>query len=132
MKKYFNLISTVSILLLTLMLSGCSAYVSRYKLVASVRTNTSKEASLSFYSMEGSIVFKLKEKNDTGTMKYSMKLESGSINVYYDNGDGKTPLSIVNSGDELTSQIEVKRGTIYIIIEAKEKCTNGSFKFNLE
>jgi hypothetical protein len=38
----------------------------------------------------------------------------------------------VNSGDELTSQIEVKRGTIYIIIEAKEKCTNGSFKFNLE
>lgn len=132
MKKYFKLISTVSVLLLTLMLSGCSAYVSRYKLVASVRTNTSKEASLSFYSMEGSIVFKLKQKSDSGIMKYSMDLEGGSINVYYDNGNGKTPLSIVNGGNRSFSQIEVKKGTIYIIIETKEKCTNGNFKFNLE
>ena len=125
----------VGILLLTFALlltsSGCGRYVSSYKAVAFVRSNDRDSASMSFYSFEGRMVFKLRSEGE-GHLKYSAQLESGSVTVYYDAYGTKEELFSIEGGEEISSEGGyLEKGTVYLIIETDGECSNGSFSVEI-
>ena len=134
MKKHFSEILIAAIMVLVLLiLSGCNSYRSHYNAVAFVHSNTSKSASMSFSSFEGTMVFQLKCENADQKISYSAKLDKGSAKVFYDCNGTKTELLSVSSGIDI-SDIggELQKGTVYIIVETSEKCQNGRFSFDIE
>ena len=60
MKKLFKLFLSLIVCALTITLSSCSNYVSSYKAIGLVRMNTLSKVETSFYSLEGTLVFKVK------------------------------------------------------------------------
>lgn len=134
MKKHlFTALLAMTMAWLLLMLSGCNSYRSHYKAVAFLHTNTSENASMSFSSFEGTMVFQLKCKNADEKISYSAKLDEGSANAFYDCSGTKTELFSVSPGNDI-SDIggELQKGTVYIIVEASEKCQDGRFSFDLK
>ena len=129
MKRSFLLIVPWIILLL---LTGCEKYNSSYKAIGFVHSNRSDSAEMSFYSFEGTMVFKLKSSGE-GDLKYTAKLESGTAAVYYDYGGTKSELFTIRSGEELDSHGGyMEAGTVYIIVETNGACMNGASSFNAE
>ncbi len=132
-KTLFTLFITVVMALSLLTLSGCGKYTSHYKAVAFVHTNTTKKASMSFSSFEGTMVFKLKCESDDKKINYSAKLENGSATVFYDCNGTKTELFSINSGNDITEIGGVlQKGTVYIIIETSEVAEDGCFNFEVK
>lgn len=134
MKKqlFFALIITI-VMLLLLPLSSCNKYTSNYNAVAFVHTNTKKNASMSFSSFEGTMVFKLKCESDDEKIKYSAKLENGSAKVFYDCNGTKIELFSVNSGDDISDIGGIlQKGTVFIIVEMSGIVKDGSFNFKIE
>ena len=130
MKKVLFTVFVIPALLLTC-LSSCVRYSSHYMAVGFVHSNTPDSAAMSFSSFEGTMVFKLKCEGRQGDcITYGAVLESGSAKIYYDCGDGKTELFEISSGCDLNDRSgELKKGTVYIIVETDEKCTEGIFSF---
>ena len=129
MKKLF---SAVLIICLLVSLAGCSASRSHYKAVGFVHSNTPASAFMNFYEFEGVNVFTLKSKSAGKQLKYSAKLETGSITVYYDCDGTKTELFTVGAGGQIDSSLELpSTGKIYIIVETDGKCKNGDFRFDI-
>ena len=60
MKKLFKLFLSLIVCALTVTLSSCSKYISSYKAIGLVRMNTLSKVETSFYSLEGTLVFKVK------------------------------------------------------------------------
>ena len=119
-------------LILLLLLTGCEKYSSSYKAVGFVHSNRSASAEMSFYSFDGTMVFKLKSSGE-GELKYTAKLESGTAAVYYDYYGTKSELFTIRSGEELDSHGGyIEAGTVYIIVETNGECLNGSFSINTE
>lgn len=132
-KQLFTTFIVTIVLSLLLTLSGCNRYRSRYNAVGFVHTNTAKNASMSFSSFEGTMVFQLKCDSENKSVGYSAKLDSGSVKVFYDCDGTKTELFSVGSGDDVDSVGgALKQGTVYIIVETSEKCKSGSFNFYLK
>ena len=129
MKKVLAIILS---LLLIFTLAGCGKYTSSYSALALVHSNDSDSALLNFYTLNGRMVFKL-NCPDEGTLKYKAKLESGSVNVYYDITGTKEELFTLSDGEEVESQLEdIGSGKLYIIVETDGKATNGDFHFSVE
>ena len=129
MKKAICALAALLAVLLTF--SGCGSYASHYKAVGFVHSNESGSAFMSFYEFEGTMVFKLKNK-DGGALEYSAKLDSGKAEISYDCGSGKTALNSVKTGNEFTDTTDpLPAGTVYIIIETDGKCGNGNFSFEI-
>ena len=130
MKKLFSILLVFCLLA---GFAGCSAYRSHYKAVGFVHSNTPGSAFMSFYEFEGTNVFTLKCKNAGGKLKYSAKLETGAIKVYYDTDGSKKELFSVGAGDEISSSLDLaSAGKTYIIVETDGKCMNGDFQFDTE
>ena len=123
----------LAMLFVTFSLVGCNRYSSHYYTIAHGTSNDSDSASVFFGEFEGTEVFKLKiERGKTAKIQYSGKLETGSATVYYDCGEAKTELFSIHSGDEINAYSnKLAAGTVYIIIETNEKCTGGSFDFQI-
>ncbi len=129
MKRTLLLAMPVLILVL---LTGCGKYISSYKAVGFVHSNTTSSASMSFYSFDGSMVFKLKSTGE-GDLKYTAELETGTATVYYDYNGSKSELFTINAGEEINSHGGyVESGTVYVIVETDGACLNGSFLFDVE
>lgn len=132
-KQLFTVVIATVMALLLLPLSGCSRYTSSYKAVAFVHTNTTKNASMSFSSFEGSMVFQLKCESADEKINYSAKLEVGSAKVFYDCNGEKTELFSVNSGDDISEIGGVlQKGTVWIIVEMSEAGKDGRFSFDIK
>ena len=133
MKKR-SIVLAVFVLLSLFCLAGCVKYSSSYSAVASVRTNTSNTAALSFYQFKGRMVFKLKcRDSNIGQLSYSAKLDSGNLTVYVDHDGTKRELVSLKSGDNISSSVsEISKGNVYIIIETDGRCEEGSFRFDLK
>lgn len=117
---------------LLLSLAGCSKYRSKYRAVGFVHSNVSDSAFMNFFEFDGRNVFTLKSKNAGEKLKYSAKLETGAIKVYYDTDSGKKELFSVGAGDEISSSIDLpSTGKIYIIVETDGKCENGDLHFEI-
>ncbi len=136
MKKVTRVIIAMVMLVLCFTMSACeSKYVSHYSATMMVRTNTSKNASVSFGSFNGTYVIKLKN-NDAAEVfiTYKATLEEGNTKVYYDFNDEKQNLFEIGTDGVIEGKTETFTGnkTIYIIIESDGKCNAGSFSFALE
>ena len=114
-------------------LTGCGKYASHYNTVGHVYSGTSDSARTSFMELDGTEVFKLKcESGKTAEILYSGKLETGSLTVFYDCGEGKTELFSLNAGEEINACSDpFPADTVYIIMETREACQNGSFSFEI-
>ena len=130
--KYINKMIALSVAVIMLLsLMSCSAYQSRYRAVGFVHSNESTSSFMSFYSFDGSMVFKMKSSGE-GDLTYSAKLESGNAAVYYDYNGVKTELFSISAGEEICSHVGyVEAGTVYIIVETNGECQNGDFQFDL-
>ena len=67
-------------LLLLLSFAGCGQYTSSYRAVGFVHSNRSDSASMSFYSFDGRMVFKLKNTHHA-SLNCSASLETGNAAV---------------------------------------------------
>ena len=130
MKKVLSL--TASLMVILLLFTGCAKYNSSYNAIGFVHSNTPKSADMSFYSFDGTMVFKLKSSGE-GDLKYTANLESGAATVYYDYNGNKSELFTLSSGEELDSHGGyIESGTVYIIVETDGECKNGSLSFSIE
>ncbi len=123
---------TAAVILCMLALCACSPYSSHYSAIGFVHSNTSSNAFMSFYEFDGTMVFTLNaDKSDK--IVFTASLGSGELEVFIDNGSGKTSLLSLKSGDGINGTGgELSAGKVYIIVETNGKCSNGSLTFNLE
>lgn len=128
MKK--NLLLAILVAICLVCLAGCSKYTSHYSALMMVTTNTSKTASISFSSLDGTRAFKLKS---DGHLNFSAKLGEGSATVFYDSNGTKTELFTIRGGQEIEpSVITVNPGTVYVIVQTDGKCREGRFSFDVK
>jgi len=134
MKKNWMTALMVMMMAWIMGLAGCSGYASSFKTTMCVTTNTSKDASLSFSTLEGTKVFQMKvDKNAEGVLKYSGKLDGGSATVYYDDNGTKKKLFSVGAGEKVEQSVEgLETGKLYVIIETDGKCEEGNFTFEVK
>ena len=118
MKKIF---SWIMVFAMQLMLCSCSKYMSSYKAIGLVRSQTSHSFETSFYSLEGQLVFKIKKSNigSEGDIEYSIKVDEGEIRLYYDIYGVKEELKTVKAGESINGSGGYVEGgkIVYIIIE---------------
>jgi hypothetical protein len=119
MKK---LVSLIILLTMLLSLCSCGEYVSSYSALGLVKSQTSHSCEASFLSLNGKLVFKLKKSDagKEGDISYSVQVEKGEINLYYDIYGSKQELAHVVAGENVTSRGGYIEGgkTVYIFIEA--------------
>ncbi|MDE5602266.1 MAG: hypothetical protein K2J16_07195 [Clostridia bacterium] len=137
MKKFARvIIISAVILVLCLTLCACgNKYKSHYKAFLMTESNTSNSASVSFDTFSGVYVAKLNNSgNDKVVISYNAKLEEGNIKVYYDFDDEKLSLFEIRTDGNVEGKTEAFTGNkiIYVIIEADDECSAGSFSFALE
>ncbi|MBQ7343442.1 MAG: hypothetical protein IJW53_01615 [Clostridia bacterium] len=130
-----RLISFILLLSLLVSLCSCDEYVSSFSAVGLVRSNTSHSFETSFLSLEGQLVFKIKktEKGTEGDINYSVKVDEGELNLYYDIYGTKELLANVKAGESVDSSGGYIEGgkTVYFIIEATEG-TRGKVSVELD
>lgn len=132
MKRFITAILLFALLTALMLSCGCSKYVSHYKAVGLVRTNTAHAASMSFSSFEGNNVFTLTIGKDMSKITYSATLEKGKAVVYYDNADSLQMLCTVSEGENIDAVLEnLPEGRVDIVVETTEKCENGRFEFKV-
>ena len=128
--KRLCLLSLALVMLLSL--TGCGKHSSSYMAVGLVRTNTAHSAQMSFFSLDGKMVFKLKSSGE-GDVKFTAKLESGNATVYYEYRGTKSELFTIGPGEEVDSHGGyIESGTVYVIVETDGNCKNGSFSFHVD
>ncbi len=133
MKRFFTVLLAIILLLSAFGLSGCSTYRSSYSAIGLVRSNGLHSASMSFYELKGTMVFRVKSESETAQLRCSAALETGEATVYYDFGGQKKEILTIRGGEEFDSVGEdIGPGTIFIIVETNGKCGNGSFRFTAE
>ena len=132
-RKIFKGFTILMMMVLCFSFTGCSKYNSHGVATVIIQNNTSDKATVSFSSLHGTDVYKLKVKDTSKVLKYSGKLDNGSATVYYDNDGTKKELFTVGADEKVDSSLEtLEKGTLYIIIETDGKCEGGDFSFSLE
>ncbi len=133
LKKILTIVAVVLMVGLAILRTGGGKYVNRYAAVGFVHSNTPQSAFMSFYTFEGRMSFKLKNKEDAGSLKCTGSLEEGDITVYYDRGNGQEEWFSLDGGDEANLSLSnLAKGNIYVIVETDGKCENGSLNFDME
>lgn len=133
MKKLLSIFASTLIILIAPRLSGCSNVSSHYKAVALVSSNTNTHASISFYKLEGTIVLKLKSKNNSSALSYTANLDGGSATVYYNAISDDSILFRISTNEKVESaKTNIEKGIMHIIIVTGGQCNNGRFDFKLE
>ena len=120
-------------MVLCLCLTGCSSYTEHGVGMVIIQNNVSDKATVSFSSLDGTRVYKLKVKDSNDVLKYTGTLAKGSATVYYDNDGTKKELFSVSAGENVDSSFEaLEKGTLYIIVETDGKAEGGDFSFTLD
>ena len=133
MKKNYKMWIITVMLIGTLCLTGCAKYISSWSATMYVHSNTSHSTYMNFGTLNGTEVQTLKCKEETGTLKYSAKLDTGSATVYIDYDGEKKELFKIGAGEEIEDSFDgLKEGKIYIIVETDGKCEEGKFEFEIE
>lgn len=131
MKKVLLIVLCFALLL---SVTACSGYVSSYKALMFVRTERGDHGSISFSSLEGTYVMKLKMKGEgqEGDIHCVASLEEGEINVYYDIFGVKELLFNLKAGesiDERRGYIESGK-TVSIIVETVTPAKKGKISID--
>ena len=133
MKKRMKLMLMTAVVLGAFILGGCAKYPSSHNASGFVHTNRSKTADMTFSSFSGSQTFTMQaDGGEGGQISYSARLESGEATVYYDSDGTKKELFSVRAGENVDAAGgELKKGTLYVIVETSGNCTNGEFHFSI-
>ena len=110
-------------------------YVSSYKALMFVRMERGDHGSISFSSLSGTYVMKLRMSGEgqEGSIHCKASLDEGEINVYYDSLGVKEFLFNLKAGesiDERRGYFESGR-TVYIIIETVNTAKEGKVEIDL-
>ena len=132
MKKILFCVLCLAVLL---SVTSCMPYVSSYKALIFVRTENGDHGSISFSSLEGRYVMKLKMSGvgQEGSIHCKASLSEGEINVYYDALGVKELLFNLKAGES----IDERRGyfesgkTVYIIVETIGSAKEGKVEIDL-
>ena len=130
MKK---IISTTIFLLFPFLLCSCDG--GSYLATGLFKSNNGTSCDLSFLSFEGHYTFELNRYSRDHDFKYSLSLESGEVNIYYQWATFDKAL-LINIKDK--QNLEGSSGYVSgnykakIIIETVTKCENGSFHIAYE
>jgi hypothetical protein len=129
-------ISFVLTMILTLtLLLGCSGYVKSYSATLMITSTHGDEGDMEFSTFNGTYNFKLRRE---GAAEHSLDIEAslgtGEIDVYIGTGGEKELLLTVKGGESYDKTILLdskydNEKTVYVILESKDKCTNGDFEF---
>ena len=131
MKKRFSLV--LAAVLMSMILAGCSPYVSSYKTIAMVQSNVSDSAFMDYSTLEGTMVFTLKAKENGAKLKYSGSIQNGDVTVYYDDDGTKKELFSLKGGDYVRDSLDLAQtGKVYVIVETNGKSEDGDFHFDIE
>ena len=132
MKKRIKAFAVIILAIVLFVLSGCNGYRSRYKAFLFVHSNRPASSFMSFDSFTGTMVFRMKSKQDDAKLKYSASLGSGNATVYCDCDGQKTELFSVKDGDEIPeTEVPVDKGRVYVIVETDGECKEGDFHFDI-
>ena len=129
-----TIIAFVIILSVILPLMSCGKYTSSYRAMGLIKNQTSHSLTVSFSSLEGQLVFKIKrtDKGREGDIKYYAAIEGGELSLHYDIYGTKDALAHISGGETVNSRggyVESGRN-VYIIIEAKN-AKNGKVQVEL-
>ena len=123
-------------LVLTLaLLCSCGGYVNSYSATVLITSCQGDEASMEFYTFDGTYNFKLKAKNDSDhTLDYEASLAEGELNIYIGVDGKKELIRTVRGGESYNETITLDdiydhEKTIYVILESTGKCVEGEFEF---
>ena len=131
MRKFRSFL-VIPLLIICLLLPGCSKYSSHFMATAMVQSGDSDSGSLSFHEFKGTYVFNFRSDDDE-CIRYKGYVKDGSVTVYYDNGGTKTELFSLESGEEIDDKSEpLKGGKTYVIIESDGEVENGKFEFEIK
>lgn len=127
-----TVIITIVAVVLVLVI-GKSPYASHFVTTSCVRTNTSKKASLSFGSLKGNMVFKLRCDGKEGReLVCTGELGDGTATVYYDYNGTKMKLFTIQGGEKIKVDVKkLEKGKVYVIVESDGKCKDGKFTFKI-
>ena len=120
------------LLALVLTFSACSGYSSSYKAFLLVRSQEEASTEVSFSSLEGRLVQKIKCKEGQTLLTWSATLGEGKMLVSFDNGEGKEELFTLEGGETEAFFVGAEPGTIYLILETDGACKEGKLKFALQ
>lgn len=131
MKRFTKIITALILVCAIFSFVGCGLPVSGYTAVGLVKSHTSKNAYLSFYAFNGSMVITLNcEEGDT--IECTAELEKGNAKIYSKDDGAKTELFSLSAGDNINRMFDgMKKGKVYIVIEG-EDCQNGKFTFSVK
>ena len=135
MKRIQRRIMLAALVLAAVMgLTACGApYTSHYSATVLIQSNKSDSAWVSFSSLKGTIVYKLKVRDEDEFLRYYGKLGEGSITVYYDNEGTKEEWFSLQGGENVEGKLEKPgKGKVYIIVETDGKCKDGKLDFIVE
>ena len=133
MKRVLSFLMIALLLAAPALFAGCVKYSSHFSATTLVTTNTPSSSSMRFGSFEGERVLTLKCKSEPKTLKYSAELKKGSAIVWIDFDGEKTELFSIDAGEKVEAEFEgLKKGKVYIIVQTKEKCSDGNFRFDLK
>ena len=131
MKDKWKVITVMMVMLM--MLAGCSRYSSRYNAVDFTQRIDNNSASVKFTSFEGTFVFRLKTERSEGEIHYQGNLDTGSITVYYDYIGAKEKLFTLSGGNTVDSTGGyIEKGIVNIIIESNGECSGGDFQITID
>ena len=125
----------LALILIFVMLCGCRGYVKSYSATILITSCQGDEASMEFDTFKGTYHFKLKR---DGAAEHTLDLEAslaeGEMNVYVGVDGEKELLRTVKGGESCDETITLDgkyddKKTIYIILEAIDKCSDGDFEF---
>ena len=124
------------VLVLTLvMLCSCGEYTKSYAATILITSCHGDEASMKFDTFKGTYNFKLKrDATAEHTLDIEASLTEGEMNIYIGVGGEKEFLRTIKGGEAydetitLDSKYDDKK-TIYVILEAIDKCSDGDFEF---
>ena len=105
--------------ILVFSVSACD-YVSSYKALMFVRMERGDHGSISFSSLSGTYVMKLRMSGEgqEGSIHCKASLDEGEINVYYDSLGVKEFLFNLKAGESIDERRGyIESGFVYIIIE---------------
>lgn len=105
--------------ILVFSVSACD-YVSSYKALMFVRMERGDHGSISFSSLSGTYVMKLRMSGEgqEGSIHCKASLDEGEINVYYDSLGVKEFLFNLKAGESIDERRGyIESGVVYIIIE---------------
>ena len=132
MKKIFVLF-ILAFALITLF--GCQAYVNSHVATFMNTSSFGDEASIEFDSFKGSYSLKLRRDGaPESTLEIEASLVEGEMNIYIGVDGEKELLLTLYGGESIDKTVTLDKKyenekTVYVILEANEKCFDGDFEF---